>query len=173
MRRWNHSGYALTSSVGASRSGSLGPLRSYITKAISLIAAVLLPSPAIAQAAPPTNLLDAALGSVLTSPQVTKVVVERVDPWIARVISPSPSAFANAQAHGDAQATFTDLPGIESIISTLRNAKIAKGRLLRRGIRCAGVAGIVGGLSLQRRFTYSFNISNAQRTLRFDRRTYV
>jgi hypothetical protein len=93
---------------------------------VILVVAVLLSAPAIAQAAPPTNLLDAALGSVLASPQVTKVAVERVDPWIARVLSPSPSAFASGQAQGDAQAMFTDLPGIESIISTLKNARIAK-----------------------------------------------
>jgi hypothetical protein len=126
MRIWDFSRYVLSSGVGAAWLGALGSLRRYITPAIILITAVLSPSHAMAQAAPPTNLLDAALGSVLTSPQVTKVVVERVDPWIARVISPSPSALTNGQAHGDAQATFTDLPGIGSVISTLRKAKIAE-----------------------------------------------
>lgn len=91
-----------------------------LTVILSLVFAL---TPHIAIAAP-TNLLDASLGPILSSPQITKVRIVRVDPWVARVLAPSPALFAKGQASGDAEASFTDLPGIEALVAALRNTKI-------------------------------------------------
>ena len=88
----------------------------YVALMVSLIPRIAL--------ATQTNLLGAALGAPKQSPQITKVRIVRVDPWVARGLTPSPALFAKGQAVGDAEAIFEDSPGIGALITTLQNAKI-------------------------------------------------
>jgi hypothetical protein len=94
-----------------------------LTISVALLALTLALTPYLASGAP-TNLLDASLGPPLSTRQISKVRIVRVDPWIARALTPTPALFAKGQVNADAEAIFTDLPGIHAIVSTLRNAKI-------------------------------------------------
>lgn len=74
----------------------------------------------------PKNLLEAAFGDQQHS-EVSKVVIDRVDPWIMRVLSPSPNGFELGQARGDREAIILDHQGIIEIEDKLRDTTIIQG----------------------------------------------
>jgi hypothetical protein len=71
----------------------------------------------------PADLLSAIFGPGAI-PQVGKVVVVRVNPWLARVIDPSPELFELGQATGDSTASMTDDAGILMLEDALRHTGI-------------------------------------------------
>jgi hypothetical protein len=68
----------------------------------------------------PANLFDAVFGPGAT-PQINKVVVMRVNPWIGRVISPTVASFYRNPWQGDSQAVLTDRAGIDGLVQALRD----------------------------------------------------
>jgi hypothetical protein len=71
----------------------------------------------------PANLFDAVFGAG-ASPQINKVVVVRINPWIDRVLAPTPDSFEMGRSKGDSQALFTDRVGIAGITEALRHTFI-------------------------------------------------
>jgi hypothetical protein len=71
----------------------------------------------------PSNLLEAALGN--RDPEgVTRVVVARIDPWIDRIIGPTPRLFESGMIAGDRQAIITDRSGVVDMEDHLRWTRI-------------------------------------------------
>ena len=91
---------------------------------VMLALAVVTSGNALADAQP-ANLFDAAFSSSV-SPQINKVVVVRINPWIDRVIAPTPGTFDKGLSKGDSQAVFTDRAEIEGITGALRRTSVIK-----------------------------------------------
>jgi hypothetical protein len=71
---------------------------------------------------PPANLLDALFGSNV--PTVTRVVVARINPWINRMLTPSPHSFENGESVGDLRAILDDAGWIAQVEDDLRSTNI-------------------------------------------------
>jgi hypothetical protein len=70
----------------------------------------------------PRNLLEAIFGS--TVPQVSRVVVARIDPWIDRVLGSSPHSFENGQSEGDLRAILDEPNCVYQIEDDLRGTNV-------------------------------------------------
>lgn len=51
---------------------------------------------------------------------INKAIIVRVNPWILRVISPSPSSFNENQPRGDSEAIVTDSASVQGIVHALQ-----------------------------------------------------
>lgn len=103
----------------------------YALISVLFVALVLVSeSSALANGSMPKNLYEAVFGSQ-AAPQVTKVVVARIDPWIDRIVGPSPRSFESGQSRGDRQAIILDRSG--EIEDQLRGT-----RILSRSEGCYG-----------------------------------
>ncbi len=71
----------------------------------------------------PVSLWDVVFGRG-AAPHIERVVVVRVNPWIARVLDPSPHLFELGQARGDSTASMTDNAGIAMLEDALRSTGV-------------------------------------------------
>jgi hypothetical protein len=72
----------------------------------------------------PASLWEAIFGPDAT-PQISRVVVIRINPWISKALDPTPHSFELGQAGAaDSTATMTDSAGITALESELRGAGI-------------------------------------------------
>ncbi len=67
---------------------------------VAMLAIAVVTSRSALANSKPANLFDAAFGPS-ASPQINKVVVVRINPWIDRVLAPTPDAFDKGLSEGD------------------------------------------------------------------------